>query len=49
MDRVRNTALKLCRDLQASGIREMDELLVELVALFHDMAGQSPHGVSGFI
>ncbi|KAG7535895.1 hypothetical protein FFLO_03641 [Filobasidium floriforme] len=39
VDRVRNTALRLSRDLQASG-HMIDDLLVELVALFHDMAAK---------
>jgi hypothetical protein len=41
VNRVRNTAMRLSRDLQARGETEIDDLLVELVALFHDMAGES--------
>ena len=48
VDRVRNTALRLSRHLQASEASPLDDLLVELVALFHDMAGQSKSGHRSF-
>ncbi len=38
VDRVRRTALKIGRSLS----QDVDLLVVELAALFHDMAGQSP-------
>jgi len=41
VNRVRNTAMRLSRDLQARQESKIDDLLVELVALFHDMAGAS--------
>jgi hypothetical protein len=41
VNRVRNTAMRLSRDLQAREGSKIDDLLVELVALFHDMAGTS--------